>query len=224
MSFSQTTVHAAGIETYSAGIYDDEPKFELPESAKKFVPEDYEVLMGVAGDLTGDGNSDIAVVLSHESEKTETDDVDSIPSRKLLILLSDGEGGYLEVISNENVILCKWCGGALGDPLWEINIKDDGVLNIHHYAGSASRWGYNHNYKFIKDDFYLISESYTSYYTVSWCDELENFESFVENEYDYISGIFSEYEITDCKVTKDVKGVKVPESLKKLREFDFTNE
>lgn len=223
MFFSEKMVQAAEIETQSADINDDDPKFELPESAKKFIPQNYEVLMGIQGDLNDDGNQDIAVVFSHESEKTEADDIDAIPTRILKILFSDGNDNYSEFISNDNVILCKWCGGVLGDPLWEMKIED-GVLNIYHYAGSAWRWGYNHNYKFIDGEIYLISESYSSYHNVSWCDKIDNFANFVENKYDYITGDFSEYEITECEVTKNVQGNKKPEKLIKLDDFKFTNE
>lgn len=200
--------------------YDDEPEFVLPESAKKFIPAQYVLLNGAKGSLNENGFEDVVLILRHESEDSETDDVDAIPDRQLIVLFNDGENNFTQAVSKEGVILCKWCGGVFGDPFFEVKISDE-VLSVSHYGGSAWRWGFTHEYKLIDGEFHLIAESGSSYHNISWCDELDNFENFSSNSYNYLTGDYEEFEIADCVVIKNEKGNKKPEKLIKLTEYEL---
>lgn len=197
----------------------DDRIYELPPEAKKFIPSDYEIFVGATGDLNKDTMNDIAVVLSFKDEEENIDDIESIPSRKLMILFKTDDGYTLGILK-DSVILCKFCGGAFGDPLWDIKINGE-VLTISHYSGSAWRWGFDHKYKFIESEFYLIAETHIGYHNIAWCDSLDNYYNYSREEYDYLTGEYSIIEISDCQIVKDEKGIKKPEHLIKLEDFVF---
>ena len=62
------------------------------------------------------------------------------------------------------MIMCKACGGAMGDPFAGITIKNNAFI-LEFYGGSSSRWGdiYAFSWNPIKQTWQLIKEEHTSF-------------------------------------------------------------
>jgi hypothetical protein len=97
-------------------------------------PLGYEILDTATGDLNRDKYRDLLVILklSNEEENSES-------SRPLLIYIGQKNGELKLVAYNDNVVLCRNCGGIYGDPYSGMVIKR-GYFSIEHYGGSNFRW------------------------------------------------------------------------------------
>jgi hypothetical protein len=106
----------------------------IPGKPGQFIPKGFELLDSARGDLNRDKYPDIVLVLKsiHEEKNGEL-------TRPLLLLTGTAGGGFLLNSRNDNVVMCKTCGGAMGDPYQSIAIKN-GYFTIEHYGGSSWRW------------------------------------------------------------------------------------
>ena len=99
-----------------------------------FIPAGFTILDSASGDINKDGKKDFLVILKNNREETMAD-----TTRPLLLLTGDGKGLYKLAERNDSIVLCKGCGGVLGDPYAGITIKN-GFFSIEHYGGSSWRW------------------------------------------------------------------------------------
>jgi hypothetical protein len=197
---------------------------KIPANGKSmlaFVPEGYDTLATVKGDLNNDRQEDIALVLKSLAESRDSMD-DEGPSRILIILFKTASG-FQSVAKTDSAILCFTCGGMYGDPFAMMEIKKN-VLIINHYGGSAWRWELTHRFRFQQNDFYLIGETNYSYWNVKMCDKLKDFAGTNLKDVNYLTGQFVEKEITEeCKLKVNKKGKRKVEPLKKLSDFNIEN-
>ncbi len=149
--------------------------FAQSKNIYSFIPDNYDTLSLTNGDLNKDGLEDVVFALFHKMEKEDIENVnvDSIPSR-LLIVLFGSKSGYIKAVKSATALLCKYCGGVFGDPFNGVSIAKN-VLTISHYGGSAWRWSFDHKFRLQKDDFYLIGQTHYSYWNVKMCDKLNEF-------------------------------------------------
>ncbi len=133
----------------------------LPAEAKSFLLHGYEMLDYVTGDLNGDKKTDAILILKIPGEDTATEDV----KRPLLILIRQVNGKLKQEKRNDDVIMCRQCGGVFGDPYEGTEITGNGIT-INFYGGSSWRWGYTYKfaYKTAKRNWYLINEKQISYH------------------------------------------------------------
>jgi len=126
---------------------------------KFFIPGDFTILDSASGDLNKDGNRDLVLILRNNYEKENND-----TTRPLLILEGNNKGKYSLHSRNDNVVLCKSCGGVFGDPYSGISIKNE-FFSIEHYGGSRYRWRRIITFKFnkIKKEFILHRDVGLSY-------------------------------------------------------------
>ncbi|WP_261663044.1 hypothetical protein [Deinococcus sp. Marseille-Q6407] len=103
----------------------------LSPQVAPFVPAGYSVIQGKAVDLDGDGRPDR--VLALEDTRSEQGD------RILLLLRGTPAGFRLWAQAAPDVLLCRQCGGAWGDPLDSLQ-AGRGWLRVNHYGGSRWRW------------------------------------------------------------------------------------
>lgn len=80
--------------------------------------------------------------------------------------------------SSVGAILPSEHGGALGDPLQEIEIKNGSIV-ISHLGGGIEKWSYRHQYRFQQNDWKLIG---ARVFFGMPCDTMQNF------DYDLITG------------------------------------
>ena len=107
-------------------------------------PKDFILLDSASGDLNRDGKIDYVVVL-----KSILEDSDHEKQRPLIILITNSRNKLEQIARNDNVVLCRGCGGAFGDPYQGISIKSN-YFSIDHYGGSAWRWTRNITFKYIQ--------------------------------------------------------------------------
>lgn len=99
----------------------------------KMIPAGYNILDEEKCDINLDGYSDYIVVL----EKQGDDNPESL--RPLLIIEGRKDGSLKVVERNDNIVLCKDCGGIYGDPYQRIFVKNN-YFSAEHYGGSNWRW------------------------------------------------------------------------------------
>ncbi|WP_184545897.1 hypothetical protein [Mucilaginibacter sp. FT3.2] len=105
-----------------------------PAQLKPFIPKGYTILERGQGDFNQDGYTDVILILASNKEEK-----DGQAARPLLILLGKADGSLSLYGRNDNVVLCKECGGVMGDPLQEIVVKGH-YFSVEHYGGSIDRW------------------------------------------------------------------------------------
>ena len=81
-----------------------------------FVPDDAVVLIERRGDLDSDGDIDVLLALENKS-------ADESAPRSLVLLRRAGSGALEKAVDNPDAILCRSCGGTMGDPLADISVN-----------------------------------------------------------------------------------------------------
>lgn len=118
---------------------------------KDVVPSGYKILLEKAGDINLDGVKDYVIILGkNNEEEAALNGEDNLP-RPLLLVLGDKNGKYALARRNDKSVLCFDCGGAMGDPLSGIAIKN-GYFSIEHYGGANYRWSRIVTYKYNKEE------------------------------------------------------------------------
>ena len=138
---------------------------EIPTELKPYVLQGYEVMDVVKGDLNNDKQDDYILILKTIGEDTLTfDNPDWEAPRPLLIIIRQPNGKLKSVASNTSVVLCKHCGGVMGDPYQGVTIKQ-GEFSINFYGGSSWRWSTDYSFKYdaIKKNWYLQSHASSSF-------------------------------------------------------------
>ncbi len=134
----------------------------LPAEAKPFVLKGYEMLDYITGDLNADKRSDAILILKVAGEDTVL--FDEI-KRPLLLLLRQPNGRLKLAKRNDDMVLCRSCGGVFGDPYAGTSIKKTTFI-INFYGGSSWRWGYEYTFSYnaAAKNWLLTRESDESYH------------------------------------------------------------
>jgi hypothetical protein len=106
----------------------------------RFVSNDAMVRMEKRGDLDGDGDQDVLLVLQKKAQ------AESAP-RALIVLQGAADGSFEKVIENPNAILCQSCGGMMGDPLSDITIQSGGFV-LTFEGGSRELWSRTYRFAY----------------------------------------------------------------------------
>ena len=137
----------------------------IPLELEPFVYKRYEALDFVKEDLNGDKLKDYLLVLKLEGEDTMTfENPDWQAPRPLLIILRQADGSLKQEIINYELILCRQCGGVMGDPYQGLTAKP-GEFVADFYGGSSWRWtaGYTFRYDKMKKDWFLQTHTSSSF-------------------------------------------------------------
>ena len=100
---------------------------ESGDDAESFKPKDWFILQKAEGDIDGDKQDDLIAVFSKdnpETEKSEISDEDGDSPRLLIIALKKPDGKFKRVFSGSKIILCRYCGGMLGNVVPELKIEN----------------------------------------------------------------------------------------------------
>lgn len=103
---------------------------------KRFIAPGYQMLDTCSGDLDMDGQKDLLLVLKDDAEDKKKN---SEEQRPLLLLIGQKDGTYYQASKNNEAVMCKSCGGAMGEPYQKMLINK-GVFSVEHYGGAADRW------------------------------------------------------------------------------------
>jgi len=139
----------------------------IPVELKPFVLKGYSMMDFVKEDLNGDKLKDYILVLKTSGEDTMTFDNPDWDAARPLLLITRQTNGKLKKIANSNsLVLCKNCGGIMGDPYQGITTKP-GEFTISFYGGSSWRWSENYTFRFdkLKKDWFLEKHFSASFHS-----------------------------------------------------------
>jgi hypothetical protein len=122
------------------------------------IPDNYEVLDSVSGDLDKDGIPELVVAYNTRKQK-EDDYDDNVPRELFIYKLKQGQWTVWQ--KSEHALYGSRDGGMMGDPFEEIEVKN-GLLLISQSGGSSWKWGHTDKYRFQDGGFRLIG--YTGSY------------------------------------------------------------
>ena len=154
------TICLTGLTCYAQS--DD---LKIPAEVKPFVEKGTKAIALESADLNGDNLKDYVLIL--EKGKPEKDKYDTpINQRPLLIIIRDKQNKLSAVKRNEKIVMCSVCGGAMVDPLEEVEVGDK-TFTVSHYGGSGIRWSvrYKFNYSRIDKTWQLVEVKNESYST-----------------------------------------------------------
>jgi hypothetical protein len=137
----------------------------VPEKLKPFVSPDYEMLDYANSDMNGDGLQDYILILKPVGEDTMTFDNPHWDAPRILWMIVGEKGGKLKpLFSNSELVMCRQCGGAMGDPFESIKAKP-GVLTLDFYGGSSWRWAETITFMYdkLKKNWFLQTHSISSF-------------------------------------------------------------
>lgn len=137
---------------------------EIPAALKPFVKTGYEVLDFAKQDMNGDKLADYILILKKAGEDTITFDNAEWNAVRPIMLIVNQPGGKLEKIAENNeLILCRNCGGAMGDPYQGITTKP-GEFTVDFYGGSSWRWSdqYLFRYDKVKKNWFMETQAMSS--------------------------------------------------------------
>lgn len=95
---------------------------------KNWMPLNSTLVDSFAGNLDNDKIEDAILVVEKQDGK-----------RALIVLNGKSNGDYRITGKSNNVLLCKTCGGLMGDPFSSIEIKDK-KFTVEQVGGSGLRW------------------------------------------------------------------------------------
>jgi len=130
---------------YSAAAQIDE--ITVPADVRPFVGDEMSVIALASADLNGDGTTDHVLVVEKttSNRKIQGDD-----QRTLMIIIR--VGGKLKLAkTNSNVVYCRSCGGAFGDPFAGLVAKRNS-FTVDNYGGSSWRWSESYKFSYSRRD------------------------------------------------------------------------
>lgn len=145
------------------------------KNLEAIIPEKWKVIDTAYGDLNGDKVEDLAFVLEYNLPVNERraygdNESDLIKEfqrpRVLAVYFKDRKGGkYIFAMQNNNFMLRANEGGALGDPLKNINIVNNRLI-LAFEGGANWRWKLNYEFKYTNKDWNLVNAN-NFYYNAS---------------------------------------------------------
>ncbi|MGZ5445073.1 MAG: hypothetical protein ACXW5U_24770 [Thermoanaerobaculia bacterium] len=107
-----------------------------------FVEKNTTILAVERGDLNRDGREDVVLVLEPEDREQP---------RPLLVLVRESNGVLKVAKRSAKSVLCRNCGGVMGDPFQGVVIEN-GRFTLEHYGGSSWRWSANYTFAWSRRD------------------------------------------------------------------------
>jgi hypothetical protein len=111
-----------------------------------FVSDPSRIRMERRGDLDGDGDEDVLLVLAPPPGADARFD-----PRTLLVLLRGADGKLAKAVDNPAAIPCERCGGMMGDPLQDIAIGNSG-FTLRLEGGSRELWSQTFRFDYSRKD------------------------------------------------------------------------
>jgi hypothetical protein len=151
---SQATVWLLATVWLAAGCAPQRATVDEPASAgvapavdaalARFAPAGTVLRASARGDLDADGDEDALIVVERE-------DADAATSpRALLLLRRDAAGALQEAMAGPDAILCRKCGGMMGDPLQGMR-AGRGEFTLRFEGGSRELWSSEFRFEYARD-------------------------------------------------------------------------
>lgn len=140
---------AASNEQASVPLSAADAQGVMPSDSKAltpFVRDSSRIRMERRGDLDGDGDEDVLLVLAPRPGADTRFD-----TRTLLVLLRGTDGRLAKAVENPDAIPCERCGGMMGDPLRDIAIGNGG-FTLRLEGGSRELWSQTFRFEYSRKD------------------------------------------------------------------------
>ena len=124
---------------------------KVPDEVKPFIEKGMIPVACETGDLNGDGRKDFILVTSKLVPEGAVYDEAGDAERPTLVLIRDASGKLSIAARNDEVALCKNCGGVMGDPFQGVTIKGT-RFTVSNYGGSNDRWSYDYTFAYSQRD------------------------------------------------------------------------
>ena len=141
---------ALALALFAAAVAAQNADVKIPDEVKPFVEAGTIADALEAGDLNGDGRRDFILVLSKivkEDDRYE----EGAGARSVILLIRDAGGKLQAVGRNEEVAMCKNCGGVFGDPFEGVSVQRT-KFTVMNYGGSSDRWAYSYSFAYSRRD------------------------------------------------------------------------
>lgn len=176
----------------------------LPQELKPFIQKGYEVLDFVKNDMNSDKLMDYILILKVQGEDTMTIDNSNWDAPRPLLLIIRQPDKSLKLRTNNSVlVLCKQCGGMMGDPYQGVRVKP-GEFTTDFYGGSSWRWSESYTFRYdkIKKDWFLELHNSINYHVSDPNDESGDYHINRSEIGDVTLKDFSPYYNTDSSTWK----------------------
>jgi hypothetical protein len=110
-----------------------------------FVEGNSKVLSSQQGDLGGNGQQGVVLVLDHPGTGSEM--LGEGTPRSILLLTLDSAGKLQKAKQNDRIVPCAQCGGMAGDPFGYARV-DKGGFTVLIEGGSRERWSDEYAFKY----------------------------------------------------------------------------
>ncbi len=176
-------------EAETVGMPPEHEVVAIPDFSN-YISANEEVITQQMGLLDGDEHQDWLVAVRSLEEDT-VDTMNGAAPRRLLILINDGNNRYTLKAESQGAILCKDCGGMMGDPFTGLAIKNR-YFSTEHYGGSSWRWSRIITFKYNaeENDWFVHKDGGTSFHA---SDPEETYEENVQGVDELGIVRFSEY-------------------------------
>ena len=144
------------------------------KTIKTLLPSQWKVIDSVSGDLNNDHVDDLALIIEFYAAVKEnraygdasTELITEIQRPRILAIYFKAGKQYRLATQNNNFILRAQEGGAMGDPLRPISIKDN-KLNFTFEGGGDWKWKLNYSFKYQNKDWQLTNANNYAYHRES---------------------------------------------------------
>lgn len=110
-----------------------------------FADGDSKILSSQQGDLSGNGQQGVVLVLDHPGTGSEM--LGEGTPRSILLLTRDSAGKLQKVKQNDRLVPCAQCGGMAGDPFGYVRVGKGGFTALIE-GGSRERWSDEYTFKY----------------------------------------------------------------------------
>ena len=125
-------------------------EIKVRDEVKPFVEKGKVAIALEAGDLNADGRKDLILVTSEPIPEGAAWE-EGAGERSVLILVREAGGSLRLAARNDNVVLCRNCGGVFGDPFAGVEVRGT-RFTINNYGGSNDRWSYSYTFDYSRRD------------------------------------------------------------------------
>lgn len=188
------------------------------KTIKALIPTQWKVIDSVYGDLNGDKTADLALIFEFYASVKEnraygdntTELITEIQKPRILAIYFKSGRNYKLVTQNNDFILRSQEGGAMGDPLRPMSIKDD-KLSFAFEGGGNWRWKLNYSFKYQDNDWQLTKAGNYAYHNSSGEMNDKQYD-FVNKKRTVVSGTMENRDANNEKIEQ-------PLPLKTMRTF-----
>jgi hypothetical protein len=137
----------------------------VPAEVRSFIGPGYTLMDIARQDLNGDRLQDYVIILKTSAEDSLEMGAEA-PARPLIVLLRQPDKKLKPVVTNNEIVLCKFCGGVFGDPYQGIMTKP-GEFTLSFYGGSSWRWSEDYTFRYdrIKKNWFLETHRSSSFHS-----------------------------------------------------------